>query len=196
MYRHPGPYDMYQGHQQPLPYPQHPHDSQQPQVGFNQPAPRQRTAIACRYCRRRKVRLHRPSEALDPMTDTFRSDATDSTLRPTVVAQTAADSIKNASSPPSLPKRTPLCPRIPPIPIYEIRAGCNRRPTDGRSTLNRVSPSSMARTGSRWDTCPNNTTIRIILLRLKAMVPDRAQVHTQVQSTMIGGLLHLIPKNK
>lgn len=68
MYRHPGPYDMYQGHQQPLPYPQHPHDSQQPQVGFNQPAPRQRTAIACRYCRRRKVRLHRraPIPSLTP----------------------------------------------------------------------------------------------------------------------------------
>ncbi|KAI9788848.1 MAG: hypothetical protein M1816_006512 [Peltula sp. TS41687] len=27
-----------------------------PHVSFNQPAPRQRTAIACRYCRRRKIR--------------------------------------------------------------------------------------------------------------------------------------------
>lgn len=33
---------------------------QQPQMAFTQSAPRQRTAIACRYCRRRKVRIHVP----------------------------------------------------------------------------------------------------------------------------------------
>ena len=49
-YRHPPPYDMYTGHpQDPMRGPPPPHMYQ------NQPAPRQRTAIACRYCRRRKV---------------------------------------------------------------------------------------------------------------------------------------------
>ncbi|KAI4163526.1 MAG: hypothetical protein LQ342_002798 [Letrouitia transgressa] len=48
-YRHP-PYDMYPGHpQDPHRGPPPPHLYQQ-----HQPAPRQRTAIACRYCRRRK----------------------------------------------------------------------------------------------------------------------------------------------
>lgn len=58
LYRHP-PYDMYQGHPQHVPYPPNPHDPhrdpQHAQMNFSQPAPRQRTAIACRYCRRRKV---------------------------------------------------------------------------------------------------------------------------------------------
>lgn len=48
-YRHP-PYDMYPAHpQDPMRGPPPPHLYQ------SQPAPRQRTAIACRYCRRRKV---------------------------------------------------------------------------------------------------------------------------------------------
>ncbi|KAI4197726.1 MAG: hypothetical protein LQ350_005744 [Teloschistes chrysophthalmus] len=53
-YRHP-PYDMYQGH------PQDPHRGPPPPHHMypqHQPAPRQRTAIACRYCRRRKVSAH------------------------------------------------------------------------------------------------------------------------------------------
>lgn len=45
------PQDMYSQYAGPLQYP-----PQQQGVGFGQPAPRQRTAIACRYCRRRKVR--------------------------------------------------------------------------------------------------------------------------------------------
>ncbi|KAL8950324.1 MAG: hypothetical protein Q9222_003629 [Ikaeria aurantiellina] len=53
-YRHP-PYDMYPGH------PQDPHRGPPPPHHMYahhnpQPAPRQRTAIACRYCRRRKIR--------------------------------------------------------------------------------------------------------------------------------------------
>ncbi|KAI4278307.1 MAG: hypothetical protein LQ337_001129 [Flavoplaca oasis] len=51
-YRHP-PYDMYSGH------PQDPHRPGPPphhMYAQHQPAPRQRTAIACRYCRRRKIR--------------------------------------------------------------------------------------------------------------------------------------------
>ncbi|KAL8661988.1 MAG: hypothetical protein Q9202_005114 [Teloschistes flavicans] len=50
-YRHP-PYDMYPAH------PQDPHRGPPPPHHMypqHQPAPRQRTAIACRYCRRRKV---------------------------------------------------------------------------------------------------------------------------------------------
>lgn len=46
----PPPPSMYQGH------PQDPYRGGPPQhLSFGQPAPRQRTAIACRYCRRRKV---------------------------------------------------------------------------------------------------------------------------------------------
>ncbi|MCJ1255971.1 hypothetical protein MMC24_003790 [Lignoscripta atroalba] len=61
LYRLPS-YDMYPGHPHHAPYPPHPQDphrdSQPPHMNFSQPAPRQRTAIACRYCRRRKIRCH------------------------------------------------------------------------------------------------------------------------------------------
>ncbi|OJD35209.1 c6 zinc finger domain-containing protein [Diplodia corticola] len=51
-YRLPAPHQMYPGPPPPDPYRQPPpHMYQQ-----HQPAPRQRTAIACRYCRRRKIR--------------------------------------------------------------------------------------------------------------------------------------------
>ena len=52
-YRHPQPYEiMYGGHpQDPM------RGGPPPHMYANQPAPRQRTAIACRYCRRRKVGL-------------------------------------------------------------------------------------------------------------------------------------------
>ncbi|MCJ1326936.1 hypothetical protein MMC10_003602 [Thelotrema lepadinum] len=60
LYRPHNSYDMYQNPPPQMSYP--PPGSQQgqgqPQVSFNQPAPRQRTAIACRYCRRRKIRCH------------------------------------------------------------------------------------------------------------------------------------------
>ena len=50
LYPLPPPRSMYQG------LPQDPYRGGPPQhMSFNQPAPRQRTAIACRYCRRRKV---------------------------------------------------------------------------------------------------------------------------------------------
>lgn len=47
-------------HQVPQPYDQRPYQGEYnrggpPHMGFTQSAPRQRTAIACRYCRRRKV---------------------------------------------------------------------------------------------------------------------------------------------
>ncbi|KAI9670870.1 MAG: hypothetical protein M1817_003755 [Caeruleum heppii] len=53
-YHNPPP-DMYRGP------PQH--------MTFNQPAPRQRTAIACRYCRRRKVGRSRPGEMAKVLAD-------------------------------------------------------------------------------------------------------------------------------
>jgi hypothetical protein len=46
----PGAYRPQDVYAQPAPPPQ------QPQVVYQAAAPRQRTAIACRYCRRRKVR--------------------------------------------------------------------------------------------------------------------------------------------
>ena len=56
-------YDMYGAppHHMPYPPPSDPRRDaqQQAQMNFNTPAPRQRTAIACRYCRRRKVSLAR-----------------------------------------------------------------------------------------------------------------------------------------
>ncbi|KAI9817524.1 MAG: hypothetical protein M1827_001134 [Pycnora praestabilis] len=50
IYRLPSPHDSYRGH------PSDPYRGQPQHMNFNQPAPRQRTAIACRYCRRRKIR--------------------------------------------------------------------------------------------------------------------------------------------
>ncbi|KAI9721271.1 MAG: hypothetical protein M1812_002433 [Candelaria pacifica] len=50
IYRLPSPHDAYRGH------PQDPYRGQPQHMNYNQPAPRQRTAIACRYCRRRKIR--------------------------------------------------------------------------------------------------------------------------------------------
>ncbi|KAI4149026.1 MAG: hypothetical protein LQ340_004816 [Diploschistes diacapsis] len=66
-YHHPhNSYDMYQNASQ-MPYSPPPSQQAQgqPQVGFSQPAPRQRTAIACRYCRRRKIRCHGFDSSLD-----------------------------------------------------------------------------------------------------------------------------------
>ena len=64
LYRPHNSYDMYQNPPPQMSYP--PPGSQQgqgqPQVSFNQPAPRQRTAIACRYCRRRKVSVSQIQE--------------------------------------------------------------------------------------------------------------------------------------
>lgn len=64
MYRLP-PQDMYRpSAQDPYRGPSTTQQQQQQHLAFNQPAPRQRTAIACRYCRRRKVRAAlRPSGA-------------------------------------------------------------------------------------------------------------------------------------
>jgi hypothetical protein len=56
---HPGAY----GRDDRMPYPMD-YGRAPPQMNFSQSAPRQRTAIACRYCRRRKVRgtFHNSSE--------------------------------------------------------------------------------------------------------------------------------------
>lgn len=54
---HPEMYGMRQ-HDMYAPYPPDPRGIPPPHMGYqSQPAPRQRTAIACRYCRRRKVRF-------------------------------------------------------------------------------------------------------------------------------------------
>jgi hypothetical protein len=83
MYGHAPP-----GHyQQPLPYPP-------------QPAPRQRTAIACRYCRRRKVCFPRPNLAVLLLTHA-RFDALDLISPRMVVVPTASVSHRNVSLHPS-----------------------------------------------------------------------------------------------
>ena len=133
LYPLPPPRSMYQGH------PQDPYRGGPPQhMSFNQPAPRQRTAIACRYCRRRKV--IRPVIArLCPVrkTDDDRSVVPASKLRRMAAAPTASVSSRNASLPPSPLKRKPLCPRTPPTRISATRAECHRSVVADPSTRNK-----------------------------------------------------------
>lgn len=69
---HPG---MYPPHDMYAQYPPDPRGPPPPHMQYQaQPAPRQRTAIACRYCRRRKVRLTAGTTCVadtDPMTDSL-----------------------------------------------------------------------------------------------------------------------------
>ena len=148
MYRPHNSYDMYQGpppHQQqqpppppPPPHQQMPYPQQHPNnVGFNQPAPRQRTAIACRYCRRRKVAAPlsvMPSRKLlssHASRGRHRSDATASTPPPTAAAPTACASTRSASSHPCRRRRTPSCPPTPPTRTCATRAAASRRRRTG-----------------------------------------------------------------
>ena len=141
LYRHP-PYDMYSGHPQHMPYPPMPHDphgnpQQHPQMNFSQPAPRQRTAIACRYCRRRKVS---PDLFLFSSMEftRIRSAATALTLHPTAVVRIAYVSIKNASLHRS-PRRHMLSyPHTPHTLICAIQAGSLHIPMGDQSTHLRV----------------------------------------------------------
>lgn len=109
-YRHP-PYDMYPGHpQDPMRGPPPPHLYQ------NQPAPRQRTAIACRYCRRRKVSRRRDRQRRQVLTiDRFVVPG--STHQKTDVARTVNASSRNVSSHQSPHRRKPSYPRIRHTPI-------------------------------------------------------------------------------
>jgi hypothetical protein len=98
------PHDPYRG--QPPPPPNYMASHHQP------PAPRQRTAIACRYCRRRKVELPpSPSQAIADVSPRFAAPAS----RPptTAAAPTACASTRTASSRPSRPRRRPLSPLTP-----------------------------------------------------------------------------------
>ena len=105
-YRHP-PYDMYSGH------PQDPHRPGPPphhMYAQHQPAPRQRTAIACRYCRRRKVSRN----CSGPVTffmliRAARFAAQDSKHPKMAVAPIVSDFSRNASSRPYPPTLRPLC---------------------------------------------------------------------------------------
>ena len=142
LYRQPGPQDAYRG-----PPPDHYRGPTQ-HMTFNQPAPRQRTAIACRYCRRRKVRTHLPSSALDTLTRS-RFAVPALRVRKMAAAPTARDSIKNASSPQSHPRPRPLCPRTRPILSFAM-PGCL---IGAIPTIRRIHPSSTERMGSRCGLC-------------------------------------------
>ena len=149
IYALPPPRSMYQGH------PQDPYRGGPPQhINFNQPAPRQRTAIACRYCRRRKVirPCHFPLLPLSE-TDDARSVVPASKLRRMGAARIASASSKNASSRPSPLKRKPLCPRTPPIHTSATRAGCHRSVAAGPSIRNKGHQSSTGRTANLWVQC-------------------------------------------
>ncbi len=151
--------DLYgRPHSLPLPHPMYPNPPQDPYRGgpqqhlnFNQPAPRQRTAIACRYCRRRKV--IRP---LAPLTCFEADDSRSAVLaskRPKMdVARIASDSSKTASSPPSRPKRKPSSPRTPPTHISGTPVVCHRAGAV-RFTRSKVIQSSTERMANHSGRC-------------------------------------------
>lgn len=116
-YRLPGPGEWNQAPPQSDPY-----RAQQPPPGYmNQhhqpPAPRQRTAIACRYCRRRKVNhrktLCAPRFEEEKNSPTPRSAARVSKPPTTAAAPTACASTRTASSRPCRPRRRLSCPPTP-----------------------------------------------------------------------------------
>jgi len=110
-YRHPPQYDMYPGHpQDPMRGPPPPHLYQ------SQPAPRQRTAIACRYCRRRKVSRRRSCQCRRVLT-IDRSVVPGSMHQKTDVARIVNASSRNVSSHRSPHRRKPSYPRIRHTPI-------------------------------------------------------------------------------
>ena len=128
LYR-PPMYDMYVGH------PQDPHRPPPPHIMYqNQPAPRQRTAIACRYCRRRKVSLH---NMLPIVANQYRSAVRDSRLPRTVDVRIASASSKNVSSPRYHPRLKLLYQHTPPIHISERQVQCHPNEVEP-SILNRV----------------------------------------------------------
>lgn len=100
-------------------------DAYGPQAGqgpYQAAAPRQRTAIACRYCRRRKVRGRSLPIYELPRANFYpdRFVARDSRPRQMDDAATVFDSTKTACSLRFLRKPKPLCLRTPPTLIYDL----------------------------------------------------------------------------
>lgn len=158
--QHPHP-DMYgmRPHDMYAPYPPDPRGIPPPHMGYqSQPAPRQRTAIACRYCRRRKVRfthshLGMRQALIDPRfaVQVLKHPMMDA-------APTASVSSKNVSSHQSLPRHKPLCQPTQHIHIFATLGQCHLNVVEDQSILSRGSRPSTVRMGSLsvlpWDTTP------------------------------------------
>ncbi|KAL8654626.1 MAG: hypothetical protein Q9210_001383 [Variospora velana] len=120
-YRHL-PYDMYPGHpQDPHRGPPPPHHMYQQ----HQPAPRQRTAIACRYCRRRKIRCSGFEASEDGRCTNCQRFQQECIFTPVsshasafVPAHTAYPHLRNAAPMPQQRGGRPLYPQGPPPAIY------------------------------------------------------------------------------
>ena len=139
------PHDMYG------PYgPPDPRTMGQPHMAYqSQPAPRQRTAIACRYCRRRKVCRRQVHQVASDVLINYRFVALDSKPQMTVVVPIASASSKSVSSHPSPPKRKPSC-----RPTLHTRTSatpglCHPNVVEDRCTLNRDSLPFTALTDNR-----------------------------------------------
>lgn len=139
-------HDAYRLPPPPAAYRPDPYGQQPPAqvVHYQAAAPRQRTAIACRYCRRRKVRAKKgfnpdiSTRGLDFMDhgsqifgldfadkchrQLFRSVALDSRTTPRVAVPTAPDSTRSACSLQSPRRPRPSSPHKSPTLIYAINS--------------------------------------------------------------------------
>ena len=150
------PHDMYS------PYgPPDPRTMGQPHMSYqSQPAPRQRTAIACRYCRRRKVRQEAGFQRLGVMLMWYRFVAPASKHQTTVDVPIANASSKNASSHRSPPKPKPLYRPTLRTHIFAILGLCHPNAVEDRYILNKGSLLFTGLTDNRWGQCHTTRTIR------------------------------------
>jgi hypothetical protein len=114
-----------------------------PNMTFTQPAPRQRTAIACRYCRRRKVRHISYFTILGHFAYDFRFAVLDLRLRLTVDAATVFAFTRSAFSRQFRLKRKLLS-------LHTLRILILDR-EDSRAPMDKGRVCYMARTGNHWD---------------------------------------------
>ena len=147
---HPDMYGMRQ-HDMYAPYPPDPRGIPPPHMAYqSQPAPRQRTAIACRYCRRRKVRFTKNTSLLSQLHLLTRGRfvVQGSRLQMMDVVPTVSDSSKSASSHQSPHRHKPLCRPIPHTRTCVILEQCSLNVVEDRYILNRGSLPFTGRMGN------------------------------------------------
>lgn len=169
----PAPHTMYG----PPPPGYHPGPMQYPQ---SQPAPRQRTAIACRYCRRRKVRAFAFPKIDKALIDCLlRSAALDSISQKMGGAQTVSAFRKSVSSRQSLRRHRLSYLRTP--------FGAIRDPYHSSSTAHTASPFLKARS------CANTHHLNNSIARSSRMdnTNNRRNTARQVSSSSKACRLHL-----